>query len=150
MLVNSKRTTFHNENFWTGESYFGLRIHFNCDSSYIQLACKYVCTVVNRHKEEEKGHQETLWALIMQEMKHLNEILSSEALSRLQKVIKEDGQAKKQLKRASELIAKVRIDIRVARNLIGHSQRIRAALFRSSFSFQTNLEKQIHIFTVSI
>jgi hypothetical protein len=141
MLVNSKWATFHNENFWIGESSFELEIRFDCDSSYIQLACKYVRTVVNRHKEEEKSHQETLWALVMQEMKRLDEILPSEALSRLQKVIKEDGQAKKQLKRASELIAKVCIDVRLARNLIGHSQRIRAALFGSSFSFRTKLEK---------
>lgn len=77
----------------------------------------------------------------MKEIKHLDEIFSSEAFSRLQEVIKEDRQTKKQLKQASKLISKVWMNLRVARNLIGHSRGVRAPLFRSSFSFQTNLEK---------
>jgi len=77
--------------------------------SYIQLACEYVSTVANRRKEKVKEPPEALWELVKQKLKQLceDEILPSEALSRLWNVIEEDWYAEKQLKRAFEREAKV-------------------------------------------
>jgi hypothetical protein len=56
-----------------------------------------------------KEPPEILWELVKQKLKQLceDEILPSEALSRLWNVIEEDGYAEKQLRRAFERVVKV-------------------------------------------
>lgn len=52
--------------------------------------------------------KEDEWNLVVQELEVVDKVLISDALGQLNKVIKEDGKAGKQMKRAFETITKVR------------------------------------------